>query len=106
MALRLDPYIREYPQRLRTFQHQLDTGQDPSGRPLTDEQKADLQNAIAGGRAANDAISAEFRNLQVKLPDATFDRELDINLGNREVQLKYLGRGNTSGDAVAFLPKE
>jgi cyclase len=29
-----------------------------------------------------------------------------VNLGNREVQLKYLGRGNTVGDAIAYLPKE
>jgi glyoxylase-like metal-dependent hydrolase (beta-lactamase superfamily II) len=42
----------------------------------------------------------------VKLPDITFDHELDIDLGNRAVQLKFLGRGNTVGDAVVYLPKE
>jgi len=51
-------------------------------------------------------ISAEFRNLQIKAPDLAFDRELDVDLGNRQVQLKFLGRGNTAGDAVAYLPKE
>jgi cyclase len=40
------------------------------------------------------------------VPDATFDHELNVDLGNREVQLKHLGRGNTIGDAVAYLPKE
>src|SRR5258708_5627950 len=29
-----------------------------------------------------------------------------IDLGNREVQVKFLGRGNTGGDAVVYLPKE
>jgi glyoxylase-like metal-dependent hydrolase (beta-lactamase superfamily II) len=47
-----------------------------------------------------DAVTAEFRELKVKLPDVTFDHELDIDLGNRDV------RGNIVGDAVAYLPKE
>jgi glyoxylase-like metal-dependent hydrolase (beta-lactamase superfamily II) len=86
------------------FQKELDTGKHSSGTPLTDEEKEDLKNAI--GKAASDAVSAEFRGLKVKVPDITFDRELDVDLGNREVQLKFLGRGNTAGDAVAYLPKE
>ena len=31
---------------------------------------------------------------------------MTLPLGNREVQLLHLGRGNTAGDVVAFLPKE
>jgi glyoxylase-like metal-dependent hydrolase (beta-lactamase superfamily II) len=106
MALRIGSYLSEYPQRMEKFQRELDTGKDPGGRPLTEEEKEDLRNAIAGGKAASEAVSAEFRNLRVRLPEVTFDHELDIDLGNREVQLKYLGRGNTVGDAIAYLPKE
>jgi glyoxylase-like metal-dependent hydrolase (beta-lactamase superfamily II) len=29
-----------------------------------------------------------------------------MNLGNREVQLLFLGRGHTNGDTVIYLPKE
>jgi cyclase len=59
------------------------------------------------GHAPGSAIVwAEFRNLKLRLPDVTFDHELDVDLGNREVQLKYLGRGNTIGDAIAYLPRE
>ena len=39
-------------------------------------------------------------------PRRAFEHELDIDLENREVQIKYLGRGNTAGDALVFLPKE
>jgi cyclase len=106
IALRVAPYLSEYPQRMETFQKELDTGKYPSGTPLTESEKEDLKNAIAGGKAAADAVSAEFRDLKVKVPDVTFDHELDIDLGNRKVQLKYLGRGNTVGDAIAYLPKE
>jgi glyoxylase-like metal-dependent hydrolase (beta-lactamase superfamily II) len=73
---------------------------------LTKVEIEDLKVAVKGGRAASDAVSAEFRDLKVKVPDLTFDHDLDLDLGNREVQLKYLGRGNTVGDAIAYLPKE
>lgn len=106
MAFRESAYLREYPQRIATFQRQLDTGIGPDGKPLTDAEKEDLKNAVAGGKAANDIVSAEFRNLQVRIPDLTFDRSLDLDLGGREVQIRFLGRGNTAGDAVVFLPKE
>ena len=106
MALRIGSYLSDYPHRMERFQQQLDSGKDLSGKPLTEEQKQDLKNAVAGGKAASDAVSAEFRGLKPKAPDVTFDHELDLDLGNRKVQLKFLGRGNTVGDAVAYLPKE
>jgi hypothetical protein len=73
---------------------------------LTEAEIADLKVAVEGGKAASDAVSAEFQDLKVKVPDLTFDHDLQVDLGNREVQLKYLGRGNTVGDAIAYLPKE
>jgi len=106
MALRIASYLSEYPHRMENFQKELDTGKYPNGTPLTEFQKEDLRVAVSGGKAARDAVSAEFRDLKVKLPDVTFDHELDVDLGNRVVQLKYLGRGNTVGDAIAYLPKE
>ena len=36
----------------------------------------------------------------------TFDHDFSIDLGNREVQVRFLGPGNTAGDAVVYLPKE
>ena len=39
-------------------------------------------------------------------PTATFDDELQIDLGNRRVTLRHLGRGHTSGDIVVWLPEE
>jgi cyclase len=106
MALRVASYLSEYPHRMELFQQEIDSGKYPSGTPLTESEIEDLRNAVKGGRAASDAVSAEFRNLKVKLPNVTFDHELGIDLGNREVQLKYLGRGNTVGDAIVYLPKE
>jgi len=40
------------------------------------------------------------------VPDLTFSRALSFFLGDREVQLRWLGRGHTEGDAVVWLPQE
>ena len=106
MALRIGPYLAEYPHRMEKFQKALDTGKDENDRPLSEDEKEDLKIAVAGGKVASEAVSAEFRDLMVKLPDITFDHELNLDLGRRDVQLKYLGRGNTVGDAIAYLPQE
>ncbi len=39
-------------------------------------------------------------------PTVTFDDALTLDLGNRTVELRYLGRGHTSGDLVVWLPGE
>ena len=39
-------------------------------------------------------------------PTDTFDDTLNIDLGNRTVELRHLGRGHTSGDLVVWLPEE
>jgi glyoxylase-like metal-dependent hydrolase (beta-lactamase superfamily II) len=39
-------------------------------------------------------------------PTDTFDEELRLDLGNRVVELRYLGRGHTTGDLVVWLPEE
>lgn len=37
-------------------------------------------------------------------PSITFDGELSIWLGKREVRIKHPGRGHTAGDTIAFVP--
>jgi glyoxylase-like metal-dependent hydrolase (beta-lactamase superfamily II) len=39
-------------------------------------------------------------------PTDTFADALTLDLGNRLVELRYLGRGHTSGDIVVWLPEE
>jgi glyoxylase-like metal-dependent hydrolase (beta-lactamase superfamily II) len=42
----------------------------------------------------------------IGLPRVTFSTELAVNLGGKEVQAHYFGRGHTNGDAVIFFPGE
>jgi len=39
-------------------------------------------------------------------PTATFEDAMTLDLGNRRVELRFLGRGHTSGDLVVWLPEE
>jgi glyoxylase-like metal-dependent hydrolase (beta-lactamase superfamily II) len=39
-------------------------------------------------------------------PTDTFADAMTLDLGNRRVELRYLGRGHTSGDLVVWLPDE
>jgi glyoxylase-like metal-dependent hydrolase (beta-lactamase superfamily II) len=39
-------------------------------------------------------------------PTDTFEQEISLDLGNRVVELRYLGRGHTTGDLVVWLPEE
>jgi glyoxylase-like metal-dependent hydrolase (beta-lactamase superfamily II) len=80
----------------------LESGKTESGIPLTEEQRKQLQEDIP--RAESRA--QEYKTMVTRLPNLTFDQELTLNLGNREVQIKHLGRGNTAGDAILYLPHE
>jgi cyclase len=42
----------------------------------------------------------------IGLPNITFDRELTLHLGGKEVRARYFGRGHTNGDAVIYFPAE
>ena len=42
--------------------------------------------------------------VQLILPDVTFDSEMTIKLGGREIRLAYLGPGQQAGDTFVFFP--
>lgn len=97
-------WFDRYPKRTLQFREQLASGKDERGNPLTDAQRKQFAEILPG----RDPVAAEFKALAPvdRLPDTTFVEELDLDLGNRPVQLKFLGRGNTTGDAVVYLPKD
>ena len=46
-----------------------------------------------------------FADVELRLPDAVFDRYLRLDLGGRVVELHHFGPGNTPGDTVVYLPE-
>jgi glyoxylase-like metal-dependent hydrolase (beta-lactamase superfamily II) len=81
-------------------------------------QVAELKKRIAGASDAavrarledelrqQEEYLAEIRSLELKLPDLTFDKSLILHRPDRDILLLFLGRGHTSGDVVAYLPKQ
>lgn len=67
---------------------------------------AAARQAAAESLGRLERASAEFRDIVIEPPSITFETGLRIDLGGRVVELKHLGRGNTGGDVVAWLPAE
>ncbi len=53
-----------------------------------------------------EAYLVEIRSLELTLPDLTFDKSLILHRQDRDIVLLFLGRGHTSGDVVAYIPKQ
>ena len=77
-------------------------GKNQDGQPLSEDEKKQVQAALP----RLEKREAEFKTMVYQPPTLVFTDKLDIDIGNREVQVKYLGRGNTPGDTIAYLPKE
>lgn len=84
------------------YQQMLNTGKTPDSQTLSEDDKTQVKNALA--REAG--YVEEMSNSKFQSATLTFEHDFAIDVGNREVQVKFLGRGNTGGDAVVYLPKE
>src|SRR5262249_37755256 len=84
------------------LQKYLDDGKGPDGSPLSAEDTALVKKVLEDRRPFID----EIRKFRYQGPTLTFDHDFSVDLGDREVQVKFLGRGNTGGDIIAYLPKE
>ncbi|HET7399957.1 MAG TPA: MBL fold metallo-hydrolase [Intrasporangium sp.] len=72
-----------------------------TARPETGDPTADLADRADG---ADRADIADLLATPVRPPDAAFGRSAVIDLGDREVVLRYAGRGHTDGDIGVFVP--
>jgi glyoxylase-like metal-dependent hydrolase (beta-lactamase superfamily II) len=49
---------------------------------------------------------ASPENQMARLPQITYRDRLTIRLGDKEIQILYLGRGHTRGDSIIFVPQD
>jgi cyclase len=87
---------------LAALQNMLAAGKSRDGQPLTPGDETRIRNAIA----RHESWIQEIKPLTFQTATLTFDHDFAIDVGNRIVQVMFPGRGNTNGDAVAYLPKE
>ena len=85
---------------LPVVEQRLASGKNKDGTPLTANDRAYLQGVLEDGRA----VIPELEAYKPSRPDAGFERKLTLHLGKRIVEVMFLGRGNTGGDAVVYVP--
>ena len=106
---RVPSYVRRFVATDSTFARQrealrlsAETGVDEKGKPVDAAGRA----TAAASLAKLEAARREFAAIVIEAPTVTFESGLRIDLGGRVVELKHLGRGNTGGAVVAWLPAE
>jgi glyoxylase-like metal-dependent hydrolase (beta-lactamase superfamily II) len=53
-----------------------------------------------------EALRPELPTMKLVYPDTVFEDSLAYDFGNRSVHLEWMGRGNTDGDIVVWLPDD
>jgi cyclase len=91
------PLLESEVKRIRGL---LGTGKRPDGSPLSQPARAAYEAILSDYEGA----IPEYARVELVLADATFDDAMTIHLGRREVLLRHLGRGNTAGDVVVYVP--
>jgi cyclase len=90
------------PADIKRLKGYLETNTYREGRPLTPELKTRVEAAL-GNRV--EAL-ADRQNFRAVPPNMDVADSRTLKLGSREIQVRFLGRGNTRGDLVVYLPKE
>lgn len=91
-----------YPQFIAALKSSLEKNESLFGGPMDEEERVTFASDI---RIAGQYM-AENPGVQIILPTITFEDKLTLNRGARTIEVRYLGRGHTSGDIVVYLPKE
>jgi cyclase len=80
----------------------LQTNTYREGKPLTPELKTRIEAALRNRKEA----LADRKVFRAVPPTVDVADSMTLKRGGREIQIRFLGRGNTRGDLVVFLPRE
>ena len=98
-VLHREPYktsqLTNVPNRIEALKKQIAAETDGP-------RKATLERQLAVAQQGWE----ELKEITPTPPNVTYTTKKIVNLGGREVQLLFLGRGHTNGDTVVFLPQE
>jgi cyclase len=92
---RVKDQIESTPRQIEDLKKRLAAEKDPASQ-------ATLRDSLR----QHEEYLAEIKTLELTLPDLTFDKSLILHRPDRDIVLLFLGRGHTSGDVVAWLPKQ
>lgn len=98
----IERYIPDMEQAVASLRKGIESGHDEQGQALPPDRLARWKAAVPDIEAG----LLEYRRAKIELPTLTFDDGIVLKRGGREIQVRFLGRANTEGDAVVWLPKE
>ena len=90
------------PAMIARYEQQLRDGKRSDGSPLT----ADDSTFLRESAVLIKWLGEDARQQRTVFPTITLEKDLILHRGKRTIEIKYLGRGNTRGDLVVFLPNE
>ncbi|HVT39891.1 MAG TPA: MBL fold metallo-hydrolase [Gemmatimonadaceae bacterium] len=92
--------LRDIPPGLDQIRRMLAAGANKDGSPMSPSDRAFREAQIVDFGAFYPELSA----IRFAEPTLTFESQLSLYLGGREVRILWLGPGNTAGDAVVHVP--
>lgn len=102
-------YVQRYPAMLTSYVSNLeamlatDTAEGTAGgTPLDPARRARVAQALVDTRE----MATEFARAEIAPPDWLFETELVLLRGERTIHIRHLGKGNTEGDVVVWLPDD
>ena len=92
----------ELPAQLAALRQLEAAGFSQDGRPLPTVLRSDFEDLVQ----FDTLILSELQASKVTLPDRIFTDRLTLSSARRSIEILYLGRGRTAGDALVWLPAE
>jgi len=87
--------LTNVPRRIDMLKQQIAAAKDSAAKRMLEQQLTVAQEGWE-----------QLKEIKPTPPNVTYSTKKVLDLGGREVQLLFLGRGHTNGDTVVFLPKE
>jgi glyoxylase-like metal-dependent hydrolase (beta-lactamase superfamily II) len=98
--LKNDLQIKQNEEQVRQLRAILAKGTSSSGKPLTEQQIARLNFNAESMEKSNQEL-----RITVNMPPTVgYEKQLTIDLGQRLVKVMWLGKANTAGDSIVWLP--
>ena len=91
-----------YPAFINALKSRLRKNESVYGGPMDEEER----EGYASGVEIAERYMSENPGVEIVLPTTTVQDRLSLRRGNRTIDIRYFGRGHTSGDLVVYLPKE
>jgi glyoxylase-like metal-dependent hydrolase (beta-lactamase superfamily II) len=92
--------VKQLTAGIPVIEKMVEEGKTPSGKQLSPEDVEYYKLVLVDAKY----VLPEFQQAKRVPPNIAFDRRMIVDLGGRAVEIAFLGRGNTAGDAIVYVP--